>query len=65
MSSGWGELTISVIVALLVPLAGYCMQGGFPPGELWLVSVPLVLVHTAMLISFEFPDRVEDLSVGR
>jgi 1,4-dihydroxy-2-naphthoate octaprenyltransferase len=65
MSSGWGELTTSVIVALLVPLAGYCMQGSFPPGELWLVGVPLVLVHTAMLISFEFPDRAADLSVGK
>ena len=65
MSSGWGELTTSVIVALLVPLAGYCMQGGFPPGELWLVGVPLVLVHNAMLISFEFPDRAADLSVGK
>lgn len=65
MSSGWGELTTSVIVALLVPLAGYCMQGGFPPVELWLVGVPLVLVHAAMLISFEFPDRAADLSVGK
>lgn len=65
MSSGWGELTTSVIVALLVPLAGYCMQGSFPSGELWLVGVPLVLVHVAMLISFEFPDRATDLSVGK
>lgn len=65
MSSGWGEFTTSVIVALLVPMAGYCMQSGFPPGELWLVCVPLVLVHAAMLISFEFPDRAADLSVGK
>lgn len=65
MSSGWGELTTSVIVALLVPLAGYCLQGGFPPVELWLVCVPLVLVHISMLISFEFPDSVTDLSVGK
>lgn len=65
MSSGWGELTTSAIVALLVPLAGYCMQGGFPSGELWLVGVPLFLVHVAMLISFEFPDRAADLSVGK
>jgi len=65
MSSGWGELTTSIIVALLVPLAGYCMQGGFPPGELWLVSLPLILVHTSMLISFEFPDYTADLSVGK
>ena len=65
MSSGWGELTTSIIVALLVPLAGYCMQGVFPPGEFWLVCLPLVLVHTAMMISFEFPDRATDLSAGK
>jgi 1,4-dihydroxy-2-naphthoate polyprenyltransferase len=65
MSSGWGELTTSVIVALLVPLAGYCLQGGFPPVELWLVCVPLVLVHISMLISFEFPDSAADLSIGK
>lgn len=65
MSSGWGELTTSVIVALLVPLAGYCIQRGLPPGELWLICVPLVLVHVAMLVSFEIPDQVADMSVGK
>jgi 1,4-dihydroxy-2-naphthoate octaprenyltransferase len=65
VSSGWGELTTSLIVALLVPLAGYCMQGGFPPAILWLVCFPLVLIHAAMLISFEFPDRTSDLTVGK
>ena len=65
MSSGWGELSTSVIVAMLVPLAGYCMQGGFPPGELWLICVPLVLVHAAMLIAFQIPDHDADLSVGK
>lgn len=65
MSSGWGELTTSLIVALLVPMAGYCMQGGFPPAEAWLLSFPLVLVHAAMLISFEFPDHTADQSVGK
>jgi len=65
MSSGWGELTTSVIVALLVPMAGYCLQNGFPPFELWLVCIPLVLVHLAMLLSFEFPDRAVDLAVGK
>jgi 1,4-dihydroxy-2-naphthoate octaprenyltransferase len=65
MSSGWGEFTTSVIVALLVPLAGYCMQGGFPSGELWLICIPLVLIHVAMLISFEIPDQAVDMSVGK
>jgi 1,4-dihydroxy-2-naphthoate octaprenyltransferase len=65
MSSGWGELTTSVIVALFVPLVGFFIQGGFAPAILWLVCIPLVLVHIAMLISFEFPDRAADLSVGK
>ena len=65
MGSGWGELTTSLIVGLLVPLAGYGMQAGFAPGELWLASIPLVLVHAAMLIAFEFPDHDADLSVGK
>jgi len=65
MSSGWGELTTSIIVALLVPLAGYCMQDGFPHGELWLVVLPLIMVHVSMLVSFEFPDYTSDLTVGK
>jgi 1,4-dihydroxy-2-naphthoate octaprenyltransferase len=48
-----------------VHLAGYCMQNDFPPGELWLICTPLLLVHIAMLISFEFPDRPTDLAVGK
>ena len=65
MSSGWGELTTSIIVPLLVPLTGCVMQGALPSHELWLVCLPLILVHFAMLISFEFPDRATDLAVSK
>jgi 1,4-dihydroxy-2-naphthoate octaprenyltransferase len=65
VSTGWGELTTSLIVALMVPLTGFCMQGGFPPMIFWLACLPLVLIHAAMLISFEFPDRTADLTVGK
>jgi 1,4-dihydroxy-2-naphthoate octaprenyltransferase len=65
MSSGWGEITTSIIVALMVPLAGYCMQGGFPSAELWLTCIPLILIHAAMLMVFEFPDREVDLLVAK
>ena len=65
MSSGWGELCTSVIVALAVPMAGYSMQAGFPPGELWIICIPLVLAHAAMLISFQIPDHDADLTVGK
>jgi len=65
VSTGWGELTTSLIVALMVPLTGFCMQGGFPPMIVGLACLPLVLIHAAMLISFEFPDRMADLAVGK
>ena len=65
MSSGWGELSTSVVVALMVPVAGFVMQAGFPPGELWLICIPLVLVHAAMLVAFQIPDHDADLSVGK
>ncbi len=65
MSSGWGESSTSVVVALLVPMAGYGMQAGLPPGELWLICIPLVLVHAAMLLSFQIPDHDADQAVGK
>jgi 1,4-dihydroxy-2-naphthoate octaprenyltransferase len=65
MSSGWGELSTSLVVALMVPAAGFVMQVGFPPGELWLTCIPLVLVHAAMLVAFQIPDHDADLSVGK
>lgn len=65
MSSGWGELTTSLIVAVGVPAAGYIMQAGFPYLELWQVCLPLVLLHAAMLIGFEIPDCSVDGSVGK
>lgn len=65
MSSGWGELSTSIIVTLLVPMAGYSIQGSFPKGEFWLMWFPLFLVHFAMLIAFEIPDQGVDQLVGK
>ena len=65
MSTGWGELTTSVIVALFVPLAGYVMQSGFPSLDFWLITLPLVPVQMAMLIAFEIPDYAADRMVGK
>ncbi len=65
MSTGWGELTTSIISALFVPLAGYVMQFTCPPLVFWLIVLPLVPVHMAMLISFEIPDYLADRVVGK
>ena len=67
MGRGWGELSASLIVVFLTPLTGLVLQaGGRPlPALFYLASLPLVLVHVAMLLAFEFPDRESDLAFGK
>ena len=65
MSTGWGELTTSIISALFVPLSGYILQDAFPPIIFWLIILPLVPVHMAMLIAFEIPDYTADRMVEK
>lgn len=66
VSRGAGELVASFIVALLVPMVGYTMQIGKPAGpELLITCLPLVLLHFAMLIAFQIPDREADEAVGK
>jgi 1,4-dihydroxy-2-naphthoate octaprenyltransferase len=67
MGRGWGELSASLIVAFLTPLTGLVLQAGerpLPPVFL-AASLPLVLIHMAMLVVFEFPDRESDLAFGK
>jgi 1,4-dihydroxy-2-naphthoate polyprenyltransferase len=67
MRRGWGELNASLIVAFLTPLTGLLLQAGIKPLPLvfFAASLPLVLIHMAMLVAFEFPDRENDLSFGK
>jgi 1,4-dihydroxy-2-naphthoate polyprenyltransferase len=65
MGSGWGELVASIIVAFLVPIAGFVVQVGSLDPTLLLVCVHLVLVHLVMLIGFELPDWEADQAVGK
>lgn len=64
--SGWGELSASLIVAMTVPLVGYMLQanGSLNP-DLFLICLPLLLIHFAMLIAFQIPDIPADQSVGK
>ncbi len=65
MSSGWGELTTSLIVALLTPLTGFVLQAGYLDAQVLFVCAPLVVIHLAMLIAFEFPDWEADVAAGK
>jgi 1,4-dihydroxy-2-naphthoate octaprenyltransferase len=64
-SSGAGELTTSVLVALLLPAFGYSLQAGkLSPLILW-TTLPLVALHVAMLLAFEVPDSASDEATGK
>ncbi len=67
MGRGLGELSASLIVALLTPLFGWLLQSGAgaAPLRLLILCLPLVLIHTGMLIAFEFPDRFADSAYGK
>lgn len=64
--SGWGELSASLVVAFLVPLTGYAMQSGGELSPILLITcLPLILIHFAMLIAFQIPDRFSDQASGK
>ena len=64
-ASGTGELTTSLIVALLVPSIAYGLQTGAVSLSLVLAVVSLVPLHWAMMVAFEFPDYEADRATGK
>lgn len=60
-SSGYGELSTSVMVGFLVPFFAYILQAGEPHPLLAMIGFPLVTLHMAMLLALELPDYSTDL----
>jgi 1,4-dihydroxy-2-naphthoate polyprenyltransferase len=66
VSTGWGELSASLIVTVFVPQVGYIIQsGGAVSTSLLVVCMPLVLIHLSMLIAFDIPDAPADQASGK
>ncbi len=65
MSSGWGEMCASIIVAVLVPVAGFVLFAGVPNPAVFAVCAPLFCLHMAMLLAFEFADFEADRDTGK
>jgi 1,4-dihydroxy-2-naphthoate octaprenyltransferase len=61
LSSGYGEVAASVLIAGLVPTFGFVLQTGSLHRLLLMSTTPLVALHFAMLITFELPDYASDL----
>jgi 1,4-dihydroxy-2-naphthoate octaprenyltransferase len=64
-STGYGELSASLVVAGLVPAFGHLLQAGRPSLIVLLATAPLVVFHFAMLLAFEFPDFQSDEAAGK
>ncbi len=64
-STGYGELTTSIVVAGLVPALGHVLQARQPSFLVLLATAPLIVLHLAMLLAFEFPDFLSDEAAGK
>lgn len=60
-SSGYGELTVSILVANLVPAFALLLQTDQLHRLLAMSTFPLMMLHLAMMLAFELPDYAADL----
>jgi len=60
-SSGYGELTTSILVANLVPAFAFLLQTGELHRLLAMATFPLTPLHISMMMAFELPDYAADL----
>lgn len=60
-SSGYGELTTSILVAFLVPALAFILQAEELHQLVAMATFPLTFLHLSMLIAFELPDYATDL----
>jgi 1,4-dihydroxy-2-naphthoate octaprenyltransferase len=65
VSSGYGELTTSIVVANLVPVFAFMLQFGDFHRLLAMTTFPLTAFHMAMMLVFEFPDYATDIKYDK
>jgi len=65
VSSGYGELIMSIIVIGMVPALAFLLQGHEFHRLLVMVAFPLTMLHICMLLALEFPDYASDIIQGR
>ena len=59
--SGYGELTTSILVSILVPTFAFLLQFGELHRLVAMSTFPLMPLHLAMMLEFEFPDYSADV----
>jgi 1,4-dihydroxy-2-naphthoate octaprenyltransferase len=64
-ASGYGELTISILLAFLVPAFANLLQVGEIQRLILVTSFPLTLLHLALLLTFELANYANDIKFGK
>ena len=64
-SSGYGELTTSIIITILVPAIAFLLQVGVLHRLVAMATFPLTTMHLAMMLVFELPDYANDIKYGK
>lgn len=62
---GFGEPAVAIVVPLLTPLSGFVLQAGEIRILPILLTLPLVCLQLAMLLTLQIPDEDGDRSVGK
>lgn len=63
--TGLGEAIASIVVAGTVPWLGLVVAGGRSNTSFYAAMIPLVVIHFAMIMAFEFPDELSDGQAGK
>jgi len=63
-NSGYGEFTLSLMIASFTPALGYILQGGDSLRILTMVTFPLTVLHLAMLLAFSLSTYASDMKLG-
>jgi 1,4-dihydroxy-2-naphthoate octaprenyltransferase len=65
VSSGYGEVVMSILIVGLVPALAFVLQGHDFHRILFMVAFPLTTLHIGMLLALELPDYASDMSQGK
>ena len=64
VTSGFGEVILSIIMAGMIPALAYLLQGHEMHRLLIMVSFPLVILYLSTIIALEFPSYASDIKHG-
>lgn len=65
LTSGYGELVLSLVIAGLIPSFSFALQTGELHRLLLMSTTPLVALHFAMMINFELPEYARNVKLEK